>query len=79
MTPVDHGRRADPLAEAIEATFGSIRELKRQVSAAGAARFGSGWSWLVHAVQTDDEAQPALVLIALARSTSLLRPGERVA
>ena len=48
MAPVDHGLPADPLAEAIEATFGSIRELKRQVSAAGAARFGSGWSWLVH-------------------------------
>jgi Fe-Mn family superoxide dismutase len=25
-----------------------VRELKRQVSAAGAARFGSGWAWLVH-------------------------------
>src|SRR3954467_3303711 len=48
MTPVDHGRPADPLAEAIEAKFGSIRELKRQVSAAGAARFGSGWAWLVY-------------------------------
>ena len=36
MAPVDHGLPADPL------------ELKRQVSAAGAARFGSGWSWLVH-------------------------------
>ena len=48
MAPDDHGLPADPLAEAIEGTFGSIRELKRQVSAAGAARFGSGWSWLVH-------------------------------
>jgi Fe-Mn family superoxide dismutase len=48
MAPVDDGLPADPLAEAVEATFGSIRELKRQVSAAGAARFGSGWSWLVH-------------------------------
>ena len=48
MAPVDHGPPADALAEAIEATFGSIRELKRQVGAAGAARFGSGWAWLVH-------------------------------
>jgi len=38
MAPDDHGLPADPLAEAIEATFGSIRELKRQVSAAGALR-----------------------------------------
>ena len=48
MAPEDHGLPADPLAEAIEATFGSVRELKRQVSAAGAKRFGSGWAWLVH-------------------------------
>src|SRR3954470_22964204 len=42
MAPVDRGRPADPLAAAIEATFGSIGELKRQVSAARAARFGRG-------------------------------------
>src|SRR4051795_8504149 len=48
MAAVDHGLPADPLGEAIEATFGSVRELKRQVSAAGAGRFGSGWAWLVH-------------------------------
>jgi superoxide dismutase, Fe-Mn family len=48
VAPDYHGLPADPLAEAIEATFGSIRELKRQVSAAGEARIGSGWSWLVH-------------------------------
>src|SRR3954467_5143228 len=48
MAPVYHGLPAGPLAEAIEGTFGSVRELKRQVSAAGAARFGSGLAWLVH-------------------------------
>jgi len=48
MAAVDHGLPADPLAEAIEATFGSVRELKRRVGAAGAERFGSGWAWLVH-------------------------------
>src|SRR3954447_8014111 len=37
MAPDCHGRPADPLAEAIAGTFGSMRELKRQVSAAGAA------------------------------------------
>src|SRR2546421_12004976 len=46
MAPDDHGLPADPLAEAIEATFGSIRELKRQGSAARAARFRRGRSWL---------------------------------
>jgi Fe-Mn family superoxide dismutase len=32
----------------MEATFRSVGELKRQVSDAGAARFGSGWAWLIH-------------------------------
>ncbi|WP_286710091.1 MULTISPECIES: superoxide dismutase [Sphingobacterium] len=35
------------LAEAINATFGSFDELKKQLQAAGAARFGSGWAWLI--------------------------------
>jgi Fe-Mn family superoxide dismutase len=48
MAPDCHGLPEGPLGAAIEATFGSVRELKRQVGAAGAARFGSGWAWLVH-------------------------------
>jgi superoxide dismutase, Fe-Mn family len=48
MAPDYHGLPAGPLGEAIEVTFGSVRELKREVSAAGAGRFGSGWVWLVH-------------------------------
>jgi Fe-Mn family superoxide dismutase len=48
MTPDYHGLPAGPLGEAIEVTFGSLRELKLQVSAAAAGRFGSGWAWLVH-------------------------------
>ena len=48
MAPHHQRCRAGALAEAIEARFGSVRELERQVSAAGAERFGSGWAWLVH-------------------------------
>jgi superoxide dismutase, Fe-Mn family len=48
MAPDHCGRPAGQLGEAIEVTFGSVRERKRQVSAAGAGRFGSGWAWLVH-------------------------------
>jgi Fe-Mn family superoxide dismutase len=48
MAPDYHGLPAGPLGEAIEVTFGSVRELERQVSAAGAGRLGSGWAWLVH-------------------------------
>src|SRR4051794_30513523 len=36
MAPDYHGLPAGPLGEAIEVTFGSVGELKRQVSAAGA-------------------------------------------
>jgi len=48
MAPDDHGAPAGPLGVAIDVTFGSVRELERQVSAAGAGRLGSGWAWLVH-------------------------------
>jgi superoxide dismutase, Fe-Mn family len=39
------------LAMDITKTFGSFDELKKQISTAGATRFGSGWAWLV--VKTD--------------------------
>ena len=48
MAPDYRGPPAGSLGEAIEATFGSVRDLQRQVSAAGAGCFGSGWAWLVH-------------------------------
>src|SRR5580765_6535202 len=35
------------LAEAINGTFGSLDEFKTKFSAAGVARFGSGWVWLI--------------------------------
>ncbi len=35
------------LADAINATFGSVDALKEKVNAAGATRFGSGWAWLI--------------------------------
>ena len=35
------------LKDAIEAKFGSVDEFKEKFEAAGAARFGSGWAWLV--------------------------------
>ena len=38
---------AGKLAEAINATFGSLDELKAKMEQAGATRFGSGWSWLI--------------------------------
>lgn len=43
------GAPAGDLAKAIDAAFGSYDELKKQMSASGAGRFGSGWAWLVAA------------------------------
>src|SRR6478735_2195541 len=48
MAPDYRGLPAGSLGKAIEATFGSVRDLKGKVSAAGAACLGSGWAWLVH-------------------------------
>ncbi|HEU0164696.1 MAG TPA: superoxide dismutase [Thermomicrobiales bacterium] len=47
LTPGGSTAPTGALAAAIESTFGSVDSLKEQVNAAGAARFGSGWTWLV--------------------------------
>ena len=48
MAPDGGGDPDGPLREAIDTTFGSVAELRRQICAAGLARFGSGWAWLIH-------------------------------
>ena len=40
------GTPAGKLADAINATFGSLDGLKEKFNAAGMTRFGSGWAWL---------------------------------
>jgi len=47
LTPGGASEPTGELAEAINATFGSFADFKTQFQAAGAARFGSGWAWLV--------------------------------
>lgn len=47
MTPGGSSAPTGALAEAINATFGDVETLKKQVNDAGAKRFGSGWAWLV--------------------------------
>jgi Fe-Mn family superoxide dismutase len=45
--PDGGGEPSGDLAAAITDTFGSLDDLKAQVTDAGVKRFGSGWSWLV--------------------------------
>jgi Fe-Mn family superoxide dismutase len=40
------GQPAEELAQAVQTSFGSFDDLKRQMSEAAAAVFGSGWAWL---------------------------------
>lgn len=47
MGPGGRGEPSGHLSDAIESAFGSVDELKKKMSAAGAGQFGSGWSWLV--------------------------------
>ena len=47
MSPDGGGEPSGDLATAISSTFGSFDAFKEQFEAAGVARFGSGWAWLV--------------------------------
>ncbi len=41
------GEPTGALADAINASFGSLADLKTKIQDAGAKRFGSGWAWLI--------------------------------
>lgn len=47
LSPDGGGEPAGGLAAKISESFGSFSQFKEQFSAAAAARFGSGWAWLV--------------------------------
>ena len=47
MVPKTGGEPTGTLGEAIRATFGDSARFREQLNAAGLARFGSGWAWLV--------------------------------
>jgi Fe-Mn family superoxide dismutase len=47
LAPHAGGAPIGPLADAISAAFGSFADFQAKFEAAGLARFGSGWVWLV--------------------------------
>lgn len=47
LGPQGGGAPQGKLASAINDAFGSLDTLKEKINAAGAARFGSGWAWLI--------------------------------
>lgn len=55
LSPNANMQPSGELAQAINETFGSLDELKSQINAAGAGRFGSGWAWLT--VSADGKLQ----------------------
>jgi Fe-Mn family superoxide dismutase len=47
LSPNGGGAPTGALVDAINATFGSVDELKSKMTASAAGNFGSGWTWLV--------------------------------
>lgn len=47
LTPRGGGQPSGELASAIERSFGSFSDFKREFSTACANQFGSGWGWLI--------------------------------
>ena len=47
MSPDGGGEPTGAIGEAIASAFGSFDAFKEEFKAAGVARFGSGWAWLV--------------------------------
>lgn len=65
LSPNGGGEASGPVAEAINAAFGSFEDFKEQFTNSAVNNFGSGWTWLVKntdgsvsIVNTDDADTP---------------------
>jgi len=77
--PGQGGEPAPELLQAINATFGSFEAMQTQFSQAAAARFGSGWAWLIRTADgslaitsTANQDNPLMDLPEIERGTPLL-------
>jgi Fe-Mn family superoxide dismutase len=70
MAPGGSTAPTGALADAINSTFGSLDDLKKQVNDAGAKRFGSGWSWLV------SDSSGALAVVSTPNQDSPIMEGK---
>ena len=77
--PGQGGSPSEALLAAINASFGSLEAMQTQFSQAAAARFGSGWAWLIRKADgslaitsTANQDNPLMDLPELERGTPLL-------
>jgi Fe-Mn family superoxide dismutase len=77
--PGQGGAPSEALLAAINASFGSLEAMQTQFSQAAAARFGSGWAWLIRKADgalaitsTANQDNPLMDLPELERGTPLL-------
>ena len=79
MAPAgEGGAPSAELLAAIEASFGSLQAMQTQFSQAAAARFGSGWAWLIRTADgglaitsTANQDNPLMDLPEIERGTPL--------
>jgi Fe-Mn family superoxide dismutase len=80
MAPTGQGGEpSETLQAAIKADFGSLEALQSRFSQAAAARFGSGWAWLIRSADghlaitsTANQDNPLMDLPGIERGTPLL-------
>ena len=70
LAPASGQLPSGDLAKAIDATFGSLDELKTQLDTAAKTRFGSGWAWLVV------DADKSLKVLSTANQDSPIMAGQ---